>query len=233
MSEVETGNYTEIDAESVANFLLTHPDFFIEHPDVLRQIQVPHSSGEAVSLVEKQVSLLREKNELTQKRLQELVEIARQNEELARRMHMLALTLMDAAEPKDIFSTLYENLKINFRVDHVAVRLFAAPAFIDTYAGIEFAGTDIPEQKLFKSMLEKRMPLSGRLKSQQQAFLFGVEGDDIASAVIVPLYGKGWSGVLAIGSTDSNRFTESMGVELLANFGEILSYILKPWIVEK
>lgn len=232
MSDVETGNYTEVDAESVSEFLLKHPDFFIEHPDVLRRIQVPHISGQAVSLVEKQVSLLREKNEQVQKRLQDLVEIARQNEELARRMHMLALTLMDEAEPKDIFSTLYENLKINFGVDHVAVRLFAAPAFIDTYAGIEFAGTGITEQTLFKSMLEKRMPLSGRLKSQQQAFLFGVEGDDIASAVIVPLYGKGWSGILSIGSTDSNRFTESMGVELLANLGEILSYILKPWIVE-
>ena len=233
MSETESGNNTELTAESVSSFLLKHPDFFVEHPEVLRQIQVPHISGDAVSLVEKQVLLLREKHEMTQKRLQELVEIARQNEELARRMHMLALTLMEAAEPEAIFKALYDNLKINFRVDHVAVRLFAEPAFINTQAGIEFAGVDVPEMSLFKPMIEKRKPLSGRLKSQQQAFLFGVEGDDIASAVIVPLYGKGWTGVLAIGSKDSNHFTESMGVELLANLGEILSYIVKPWIVDK
>jgi len=233
MNEAEDGSYGQIDPESVSRYLLKNPDFFIEYPDVLRQIQVPHLSGEAVSLVEKQVSLLREQNEQAQKRLHELIEIARQNEELARRMHALALTLMDAAEPKDIFNTLYENLKLNFRVDHVAVRLFAEPAFIDSYAGIEFAGPDIPEHTLFKSILDKRLPLSGRLKSQQQVFLFGDAGDDIASAVIVPLHGKGWGGVLSIGSTDSNRFTESMGVELLANLGEILSFILKPWIVEK
>lgn len=233
MNEAEDGSYVQIDPESVSRYLLRNPDFFIEYPDVLRQIQVPHISGEAVSLVEKQVSLLREQNEQAQKRLHELIEIARQNEELARRMHALALTLMDAAEPKDIFNTLYENLRRNFRVDHVAVRLFAVPAFIDTYAGIEFAGPDVPEYTLFKSILDKRLPLSGRLKRQQQVFLFGDAGDDIASAVIVPLHGKGWGGVLSIGSTDSNRFTESMGVELLANLGEILSFILKPWIVEK
>jgi uncharacterized protein YigA (DUF484 family) len=232
MSKAETGKHSDIDSEFVSRYLLAHPDFFVDHPEVLKEIQVPHVSGEAVSLVEKQVSLLREQNEQTQKRLHELIEIARQNEELARRMHSLALTLMDAAGPKEIFDTLYENLRRNFRVDHVAVRLFAAPAFIDSYAGIEFAGTGAPELVLFKSIIDKRLPLSGRLKRQQQVFLFGDDGDDIASAVIVPLHGRGWGGILSIGSRDANRFTESMGVELLANLGEILSFILKPWIVE-
>jgi len=232
MSKTETGESSEIDSEFVSRYLLAHPDFFVENPEVLKEILVPHISGEAVSLVEKQVLLLREQNEQTQKRLHELIEIARQNEELAKRMHSLALTLMDAAGPKEIFDTLYENLKRNFRVDHVAVKLFAAPAFIDTYAGIEFVGIDIPELILFKSIIDKRLPLSGRLKRQQQVFLFGDDGDDIASAVIVPLHGKGWGGVLSIASKDANRFTESMGVELLANLGEILSFILKPWIVE-
>lgn len=221
-----------IEADEVARFLLAHPDFFIEHPQVLMQIQVPHVSGEAVSLVEKQVLILREQHEQTRKKLHELIEIARQNEELARRMHGLALTLMEAKSPAEVFTTLYENLRRNFRVDHVSVRLFAAPVEGVVQPGDEFAGPDAPEYGVFKWILDRRLPLSGRLKRQQQAFLFGEQGDDIASAVIVPLTGKGWSGVMSIASTDSNRFTESMGVELLANLGEILSYILKPWIRE-
>jgi uncharacterized protein YigA (DUF484 family) len=218
--------------KEVADFLLTNPDFFIENVEILTAIQVPHATGEAISLVEKQLSLLREQNRKTQKQLQDLIEIARENEELARRMHALSLTLMDAAEPKDIFDTLYENLKDNFKVDHVSVRLFANPAFVDTYAGPEFAGPDIPEQGLFDSIIERKLPISGRLKRQQQVFLFDDDGDDIASAVIVPLHGKGWGGVLSIASKDLNKFTESMGVELLANLGEVLSFIIKPWIVE-
>jgi len=196
-------------------------------------MEVPHASGDAVSLVEKQVAILREQNEQTRKQMHELIEIARQNEELARRMHKLALTLMDAAEPKDIFSTLYENLRRNFRADYVAVRVFAGPAFIDTYAGEEFAGRDIQEQSLFQSIIDKRMPISGKLKRQKQAFLFGEEGDEIASAVIVPLHGSDWGGVLVIASKDPDKFQETMGVELLANMGEVLSFIIKPWIAEE
>ncbi len=77
------------------------------------------------------------------------------------------------------------------------------------------------------------MPISGQLKRQQQVFLFGDEGDEILSAVIVPLHGPEWGGVLVIGSSDPEKFQETMGVELLANLGEVLSFIIKPWVAEQ
>lgn len=214
----------------VAEYLKNNLDFFDKRPDVLTEINIPHQHGSAVSLVERQVAVLREQNDLSRKRLHELIEIARQNEELARRMHQLALTLMDADDPKDIFNTLYENLKKNFRADRVVVRLFANPAFVDSFPTEEFAGKDTQEQSLFKSIIEKRMPLSGRMKRQQQVFLFGDDGDQIASSVMIPLHGQGWGGIMSIGSFDAERFQPGMGVELLANLGEVLSFILKPWV---
>lgn len=219
--------------ESIADYLRENPGFFNDYPELIADLKIPHDRGVAVSLVERQLSVLREQNQHTKRQLHELIEIARQNEELARRMHQLALTLMDAAEPKDIVKTLYDNLRKNFRADRVVMRLFAEPAFVDTYAGEEFAGTDTKEHSLFKSIIDKRLPLSGRMKRQQQVFLFGDEGDDITSAVMVPLHGHGWGGILAIGSFDPERFQSGMGVELLANLGEVLSFIMKPWVVEK
>ncbi len=147
-------------------------------------------------------------------------------------MHQLALTLIDADDPKDIFSTMYDNLKKNFHADRVIVRLFANPAFIDSSATDEFVGKESIEESLFKRIIEKREPLSGKMNHQQQVFLFGDDGDDIASSVMIPLHGVGWGGVLAIGSFDAKRFQPGMGIELLANLGEILSFIIKPWIEE-
>lgn len=223
----------ELTAEEVADYLSKHPEFFNNYQELLIELKLPHPSGNAISLVEKQLVILREQNERTRKQMHELIEIARQNEDLAKRMHQLALTLMDATDTKDIFSTLYDNLKRNFRADRVTVRLFADPAFIDTFAGEEFAGREVIEEHLFKSIIDKRMPISGKLKRQQQVFLFGDEGDEIESAVIVPLHGEEWGGVLVIGSTDPDKFQESMGVELLANLAEVLSFIIKPWVAEK
>ncbi len=223
---------TDTTHEGVADYLRNHPDFFNRYPDLLAEIRVPHVSGDAISLVERQVKVLREQNEQTRKRLHELIEIAKQNEELAHRMHHLTLTLMDAADPEAIFKTLYDNLSRHFRADKVAVRLFARPACMDGLPGPEFADPDGAEHGLFKSLIDNRLPISGDLPHQQQRFLFGDEGHDIASAVLVPLQGNGWGGIMAIGSCDHDRFQASMGVELLANMAEVLSFILKPWVDE-
>ena len=222
-----------ITATEAAEYLRRDPEFFNDYQDLLNELRVPHPSGDAISLVEKQLTVLREQNKQARKRMVALIEIARHNEELARRMHQLVLTLMDATSAREIFTMLKDNLKRNFRADRVAIRLFAEPAFIDSFPGEEFAGRDLPEQKLFKSVIEKRTPISGKLKRQQQVFLFGDEGDKIQSAVIVPLHGEEWGGVLVIGSYDPEKFLESMGVELLANLAKVLSLIIKPWVSEK
>ncbi len=224
-SECSTGNL-------VADYLKNNLDFFVKNPAILAELKIPHEHGGAISLVEKQLTVLREQNQETNKKIHELIEIATQNEELARRMHQLALTLIDAVDPKDIFSTMYDNLKKNFHADRVIVRLFANPAFIDSSATGEFVGKESIEESLFKRIIEKREPLSGKMKHQQQVFLFGDDGDDIASSVMIPLHGVGWGGILAIGSFDAERFQPGMGIELLANLGEILSFIIKPWIEE-
>ena len=216
----------------VADYLRENPDFFVKNPSILAELEIPHEHGGAISLVEKQLVVLRDQNHETHKRIHELIEIARQNEELAHRMHQLALTLMDANEPKDIFATLYENLKKNFYADRVIVRLFANPSFIDSSLTEEFVGKDSSEESLFRGVIEKLEPLSGKMKRQQQVFLFGDDGDNIASSVMIPLHGSDWGGILAIGSFDAEHFQPGMGIELLANFGEILSFIIKPWVEE-
>ncbi len=216
----------------VADYLKNNLDFFVKNSAILAELKIPHEHGGAISLVEKQLTVLREQNQETNKKIHELIEIATQNEELARRMHQLALTLIDADDPKDIFSTMYDNLKKNFHADRVIVRLFANPAFIDSFPTDEFVGKESIEESLFKRIIEKREPISGKMKHQQQVFLFGDDGDDIASSVMIPLHGVGWGGILAIGSFDAERFQPGMGIELLANLGEILSFIIKPWIEE-
>lgn len=216
----------------VSDYLKKNLDFFVKNPSILAELKIPHETGDAISLIEKQLSVLRDKNQETHKRIHELIEIARQNEELARRMHQLALTLMDTINPEDIFSTLYENLKKNFHADKVIVRLFANPVNIEDSLVEEFIGRDSAEESLFRSIIEKLEPVSGKMKKQQQVFLFGDEGDEIASSVMVPLHGANWGGILAIGSHDADHFQPGMGIELLANLGEILSFIIKPWAEE-
>lgn len=226
----EATDRAAISADEVEAYLRKYPDFFLTRPQLLAELAIPHRAGAAVSLVEKQVKVLREQNEQARKRLHELIEIARSNEDLAHRMHHLVLTLIDAANPEEVFKTLYENLKHNFRADQVALRLFAQPANNSAPALVEFVGKDAGEARLFEELLDKRLPTVGALALEQQAFLFGADGADITSVALVPLHSNDWRGVMAIGSRDPDRFQQDMGVELLGNLGEVLSFILKPWV---
>ena len=221
---------SSISAEEVEIYIRNNPDFFLTRAELLADMVIPHGTGAAVSLVEKQVKVLREQNEQARKRLHELIEIAKFNEDLAHRMHHLVLTLIDAGDPEEIFKTLYENLKRNFRAERVVIRLFAEQSGIAAPGLAEFVGKQAGEAGLFEALIEKRLPTVGVPGLEQQAFLFGPEGADITSVVLVPLRGGDWGGVLAIGSRDPDRFQKGMGVELLANMGEVLSFILKPWI---
>ena len=224
--KLKTNTITEL---SVAAYLEDHPDFFNQYPALLTGLELTHESGRAVSLVEKQVALLREQNRQARRRLHELIEIARQNEDLARRLHRLTLSLMAADRPAALCQTLYEDLRRNFQADRAVLRLFAEPAEA-AHAAPEFAGEDADAQALFKGMIAKRQPRCGPLQAPQRAFLFGALADDLASAVMAPLSGAGWSGILAIASLDAERFRPGMGVDLLANLAELLSLILKPWV---
>ena len=105
-------------------------DFFEKNYEILSELKIPHESGTAVSLIEKQLFLLREENQKINKQMCELIEIARQNNELALRMHQLILTLMGDNNPSETFSLMYESLKKNFHADKAVIRLFINPGSI-------------------------------------------------------------------------------------------------------
>ena len=95
---------------AVARYLAAHPEFFNQHPELLRTLEIPHSTGQAVSLWERQIAALREEIDRMRGRFDELIEQARLNELVIRRIHHLALELMNAAGPQAVFGLLSSRL---------------------------------------------------------------------------------------------------------------------------
>jgi uncharacterized protein YigA (DUF484 family) len=215
----------------VVRYLRDHPDFFERHPALLRDLQIPHPSGEAVSLVERQLAALREDNARLRSRFEQLVEVAKANEALNVRIHELALELMGASGPQAIFATLRERLRTGLRADGVAVRIFAEPAFIDSQHGGEFVGRQSAKRGPFAAMLDAARPLCGRLNRLQNSALFDQE--DVASAVVLPLHGKRWDGLLGLRSDNPQRFEPDMGTELLSYLADVAMLIIDPWVAQR
>jgi uncharacterized protein len=206
----------------VADYLSTHPDFFTHHPGLLGEIEIPHESGDAVSLIERQVESLRKQLKETRRQLANVTEVARHNHSLQERMHRLTLELIDAATFEEVLNALEDELHDDFQADAMELRLFSS-SHLDEHLEEGLNG----QAATFEKFFEQNKPICGKLDQQQLHYIFGTEGDRITSTALIPLKSEGVLGLLAIGSIDPDRFSPHHGTEFLARLGEIIGRTLQ------
>jgi uncharacterized protein YigA (DUF484 family) len=201
-----------VNDDTVAAWLMRHPDFLLRHPDVLARLNVPHGSGGATSLIERQVSVLREQLTNERGRLNHLVARAHDYEALLTRLHELTLRLILAPDLQHACNALEQALREHFSADAVAVKLF--PVAADERAAD-------PLVRSFVDFIDRDRCLCGPFAAKQAAKLFGDIPLEIHSAALIPIRAHEQTGVLAIGSADPKRFTPDMGTDLLERLGAV------------
>jgi len=214
-----------MDENVIAKYLASHPDFFNRHADLLETIQVPHQAG-AASLIERQVAVLREKSRDLEEQLNGLIRTARGNEQIVTRLQRFTLELMRANSLDGVIATCQDVLRDDFNADFVSVRIINDDD--STKKNTHFVNSSDEGLLLFKRLFDSKKPVCGRLKDDQQEFLFNDDNaDNISSVALVPLFGLGDSaeklGVLALGSQDETRFHPGMGTVFISHLGELVS----------
>lgn len=198
--------------EIVAKYLRKEPNFLLEHPEILDQLNLPHESGQAVSLIEKQVQRLREQNRALSRKLNQLVQVATDNEALMTRLHHLTLELMVIEGLGPFFDHLSQALLSEFKADILNISLFDRDVETQAKTPVLNLRRDDPELKPFEETLDKGETICGRLNRNKLDFLFGNRAQWVQSTALVPL---GKDGLLAIGSSDAAYFYPGMGTLFL------------------
>lgn len=215
-----------LDAGQVADFLERHPDFFEQHPELAGKLRIPHGSGTAVSLIEKQVDILRNQNRQLERRLVDIIEVARANEASVDKIHQLATTLFDAADANDVLASAQDALRTRFNAEVVCIGLFrGTPQQLDGGPARRLVRNELEE--LFGGFLRTGKPLCGRLRSAQLEFLFGDAAERIRSAALMPLGASVELGLLAVGSHNEDQFSPALGTVYLGRIGELLTAALR------
>jgi uncharacterized protein YigA (DUF484 family) len=210
-------DFAEIE-QMVIDFLNKNPNFFERNPEVLCKLQLPHTSGDAVSLIERQVTALREQGEQNRRKLDEFVAIARENELLNDRLHHLTVKLIECCDFDEVINTLQDLLHDDFRAEAVELHL---------YSTSEADSQTNPDLDGFREFLDSNKPRCGRFPNNQLKYLFGPQASDIASTALIPISGESLLGILAIGSHSEHRFHPGMGTDYLIRLGEIVSKTLE------
>ena len=210
--------------EAVGRYLEQTPDYFLRHPELLAALVLPHpEAGRAVSLVERQVRVLRDRNEQSTHQLQELIAFARDNDQLGERVQRFALAMIDSDSLDEVLDTAQDMLRQEFNLDGVAVRLTGNPR--PSCPRQEFvAPDDAMLDGLLTSLAARNgQPLCGAVHAADTLeALFGPQASNIRSTAVIGLTRHALRGVLVLASRDPQRFRADMGTVYLVRLGELL-----------
>ncbi len=118
-------NSSKISSEEVVEYLKENPDFFNLNPESLNQINLKHESGDAISLIEKQIIELRKSSEQANKHLIQILENAKRNEKLFLLSREIILGLLASSTIDDTVNELESYFINSFNTDACKVIFFS------------------------------------------------------------------------------------------------------------
>ena len=210
-------------SEEVAQYLQDHPQFFEEHADLISRMVIPHPhGGRTISITERQMLSLHDKNKQLEGKMVELLQFGEENDVIGEKMHRLGVAVIAAGSFQSVIHTLNFQLRDDFAIPHFALRLWTRPEGADELP--EFAAVSEELQTFAETLTE---PYCGSTSGFETSSWFGDASRHVRSQALIALRtGGGTVGMIALGSEDPQRFYAGMGTLYLERLGEMASAAL-------
>ncbi len=205
-------------SDEVAQYLLGNPQFFEEHADLMSRIMIPHPhGGRTISITERQMLSLREKNKQLEGKMGELLQFGEENDTISEKMHRLGVAMIAVATFPALLHTLNFHLRDDFAIPHIALRLWQRPENADELPEFADVSHDLLE---FAETLSQ--PYCGSTSGFETSSWFGDASKHVRSQALIAMRNGGGSiGLIALGSEDPQRFYSGMGTLYLERLGEM------------
>ena len=221
----------ELTREQVAEYLRQHPDFFVDQDELLRTLTLPHDSGQAISLVERQIHLFREQRDSLRRELVDLISIARQNDRLFENSKRMLIQVIEARTLNEMASVIDDCIRSDFGLDAASIMLFTDADLDDVSRGALHVVSPAMARERLGSLLEGDCAVCGQFRPSEREFLFPGRDEPVASVALVPLRSDELVGVFAVGSCKPGYFDQSMGSLFLSYISDTLSRLLPPMVL--
>ena len=211
--------------EEAAAYLKEHPEFFEQYADLLSEIYIPHPhGGRAIPISERQILTLREKNRQIESKLREVIQFGEENDAISEKVHRLSVALLAASNIRGVLHAVYLNLRDDFAVPHVALRIWGANSH-----------AELPEVKpVSDASREFAASLAGPHCSghamADTAGLFGDASAHLRSFSYLPLRDGETFGLLTLASEDPQRFYPEMGTLYLKRLGDLVGSAIARYL---
>ncbi|MFT5573939.1 MAG: hypothetical protein ACI9FR_002875 [Cryomorphaceae bacterium] len=211
---VETAGETEpasdMQTSDLVAFLQANPNIFQQHPELLELVTLTDSRGTA-SLIERQVGMLKERLRQQQSQQSEFFQVARENEQISDAFTKIICQLIGFTNLSEFATEFPQSLRSIFEIDEVSFKTQQAASRRPS----DNQGYDDAVRRL----VNQRAVCDNRWPSAIMGLFFT---EHIKSAALIPMRtsNSGESlGILALGSTDPERYTNDLGTAHLDRLG--------------
>ncbi len=213
-----------LNAGEVAEWLLRHPMFLHQHPDVLEVLDIPCvTPAGTVSLIQHKLRLLDGQLQQEHDQIQALQARGALNRQQLQEVMRVLAGLVAEQEPAALMSGFMEGLKRHFHADQAHFHLFTdAPAAAAPIAGLRRDRAHGQMRNLFAQLFNVGKPLCGSLSEAYLRILFGERAGAIRSTLLVPVC-RSWEGLLVLGSESGDRYQQGLLLDLLSGLTGVVA----------
>ena len=227
-----TQNDSVVDEQEVIDYLIATPDFFVNNAYLLTDMVIQHNSGSAVSLIERQVSLLRERNAHFENKLNEMVDAVHDNQRLNISLQRLAINLFRVDGLDDIIATIDDEIRNNLNTDYFGIRLITHDETLVEQQPERYVHTDDERLESFRASTDEKRIQCGRLNTEQAEFFFDADLEQLGSGAVVPIADAEIYGLIGLGSQNEQHYHPGMGTDFLQQLSDLVSAAIKPHLVK-
>jgi len=203
----------DLDPKDVEAFLRANPNFLQDRPGLLAVLNLPHGGEGAVSLVERQVSVLRERNIASRQKINALSDIGRENDRLLEATRRTVLALLSGVNRQELAKIWREQLTETFKAELGVLVWITGEPISDSSESV--AGKLIRQGESF----------SGVLRPEEMRALFAIDASEGSAALSPIRAGSEILGVLAVGARDSQRYRQEDGTLFLDYLAEVIGQL--------
>ena len=219
---MSTDKKNKVSNKEIAEYLILNPNFFKENPEVLNSIEIIHESGAAVSLIQKQVELLRSNYNSTTDKLMELLGIAKNNEDIFILTKELILSLINASSIEEIVALIEKSFVADFGAKKSKVLFFT-----ESSKNLPKGRVKNPAEatNILGNLLKPGKIFCGEVNKKVAKFIFN-QKTGVKEIALVPLNSSSLLGLIALGSDQPGKYSDNKDTLFLDFIAEVVSKLI-------
>lgn len=219
-----------VDIKTIRNYLRDHPDFFDKNPDILETMVIHHKTDGAISLVERRLQALQEKNISLENKLNSLINNAEQNQKIFENIMTLASRVLTAQNLLSLLDILDDSFKNVFKIKYHKLIIF------DEFVSIDHPSMVFNNEKELKKAIpelsDSGKQFSGEITEQAFQLLFDKKNQIHNSVVLCKITNKSPNAYLAFGSDDPDLYKQSDSKYFLLHLANLVGQSFIKFIKE-